>query len=341
MVGSRWFGRAGPGVLAGAAVAVLATSALGAGPPAAHAWPGQPCRGPARAPAALAAPGTAWIRDWTAAARCTVRSSASGRPAARGAATLGLARESFAAGPFGATVLVGLGRRVAEPAVAAGRDRRLRLGRRHDGGCRPPGDAAPRTVAPSSRCASTAGRGRTSGSGDDRCAGGAAVRILAPIAADGRFGRTWSTEFAWQADGAGPGDPVVRRVGLSHPPAVPRRRCRPARRGSERSASSSAGSATGSSSAAPVAAGRARSSRSGWTTASRLVLDQAAGDAARPHRPRRLDPGHRRARRSPALRATRWHGPRRPRGRAARPAPARDPEPRRGRRDHAARLDRP
>ena len=96
MVGSRWVRRVGPGVLAAVAVVVVATSASGAGAPAAHAWSGQACRGPARAPAAP--PGT-WYRldpilDGNGALAGQVLSI--GAAARRGPATLDLASESFA-----------------------------------------------------------------------------------------------------------------------------------------------------------------------------------------------------------------------------------------------------
>ena len=202
MVGSRWFRRAGPGVLVAAAVAALATSALGAAPSGSHAWAGLPCRGPARVPAA---PAGAWFRldprldDSGARAGQALRIGAASRP---GVATLDLAPESFAAGPFGATVLVG---------ADDGSQSRLSL-LDVPAGC---GWAVGTTPEVIRRATLTPDRRAILEMRVDRRTradlgiwrrslhGGPAVRIVAPIAADGRFGRTWSTEFVAQADGPG------------------------------------------------------------------------------------------------------------------------------------------
>ena len=54
--------------------------------------------------------------------------------------------------------------------------------------------------------------------------GGPARQVLDPLPADGRFGRTWSTEFAWALDGRPAGRPVVRRGGLPDADRRPGRR---------------------------------------------------------------------------------------------------------------------
>jgi hypothetical protein len=125
-----------------------------------------------------------------------------GAAARRGPATLDLASESFAAGPFGATVLVGSDdgarSRLSLLDVTAGcgwdlgstADVVRRATLTPDGGAIVEMRVDRRTRA-------------DRGVWRRPLRGGAAVRILAPIASDGRFGRTWSTEFAWQADGHG------------------------------------------------------------------------------------------------------------------------------------------
>jgi hypothetical protein len=181
---------------------VVAASALGAGPPAAHAWPGLPCRGPARVPAA---PAGTWYRldpQLDAGGALAGQALSVGAASGRGAATLGLARESFAAGPFDGTVLVGSddgsASRLSLLDVPAGCG--WDLGATADVVRRAtltPDRRAIVEMRVDRRTRADLGIWRRS------LHGGPAVRILAPIGADARFGRTWSTEFVWQADGPG------------------------------------------------------------------------------------------------------------------------------------------
>ena len=170
MVESRWLRRAGPGVVALGAVALVALGDAGrAGtpwvPPAVcaddHAGPVRagsgdvvPARSAARGRASLARPATG------------PRRRRPGPPAVDGAAM----PESFAAGPFGGRVLVGTddgtrpgSRSSIRPAAAPRRS--ASAARRH-----PPRDARARPGTPCSNSGSIGGPARTSASGDARSA---------------------------------------------------------------------------------------------------------------------------------------------------------------------------
>ena len=198
MVESRWFRRAGPGIAAIGALAFIASTTAGA-PPA--TWRPPDCDGVARIGPG---PTGAWYRiDPT-----IVDGIRSGQRLAVGIADTGSVRaldldaESFAAGPFGGTVLTG---------TDDGRSSRLSL---IDvaGGCAwsvdRSGDVVRHaTISPdgesliefridrSSRADLGVWRRPLAGRGTDE-------RILPPIDPDDRFGPTWLTELTWSDDGS-------------------------------------------------------------------------------------------------------------------------------------------
>jgi hypothetical protein len=201
MVESRWFRRAGPGVAALGAVALVASTTLGAGD---RAWEPPPC--PDSTTATTARHGTvgAWFRvdprvvEGERRGQRLAIGTADGAPAR----TVELDAESFAAGPVGDQVLVGTDDGTASHLSIID----LRLG------CRRPLAATTDVIrrATLSPDGTTAFEFRV-----DRVtradlgvwrralrAPEPATRMLAPIAVDGRFGRTWSTEFAWSLDGS-------------------------------------------------------------------------------------------------------------------------------------------
>jgi hypothetical protein len=198
MVGSRWFRRAGPGIAAIGAIALVASTTAGARP---ETWQPPGCDGAARI--GQAATG-AWYRiDPT-----IVEGVRTGQRLTVGGASTGLARgldldaESFAAGPFGGTVLTGTddgtSSRLSLIDVAAGCawaiDREGDVVRRATIG--PDGaDIIEFRVDRSSRADLGVWRRPLSGRGADE-------RILPPIEPDERFGPTWITELFWSDDGS-------------------------------------------------------------------------------------------------------------------------------------------
>ncbi len=211
MVESRWLRWIGPGVVAVGAVGFIASATFGAG---VRPWIPQGCAGPspgltgaARDPGAAdlaALPSTAWFRlDPLADEAGDLRGQrlAVGLDGDRTARTLDLPVESFAAGPFGRVVLAGSDDGVASRLEAID----------VEGGCswtiavaadvirRATVDLAGTTVYEMRIDRATRGDlGIWSRPIDGR---GAARRVLEPIPVDERFGRTWSTEFAWSLDG--------------------------------------------------------------------------------------------------------------------------------------------
>jgi len=200
---SRWTRRLDPGVAVVAAaisVIVIAASALGAVRETARPWRGPACAGlPRVGPPAV---GT-WFRHDpiidTAGSLAGQRLMV-GRGDGSPASTLDLDAESFAAGPFGTTVLVGSddGRRSTLSLVDVGAGCGWTVGTATDVVRRallsPAGDAVVEArVARATRADLGVWRRPLDG--------GPARRIVDPIPADGRFGRTWSTELAWSVDG--------------------------------------------------------------------------------------------------------------------------------------------
>ena len=198
-MGSRWIRWIGPGVVALGAVVLAAATTSGARE---RGWEPPPCRIRPAAAVDATAHG-AWYRldPVLEAGRLTGQRLAIGVAGTGRPRTLVLPPESFAAGPFGTTVLVGAddGARSTVRLIDAVT------------GCAWPalssGDVVRRaTLTPDGRALITFGVAR-----EDRAdlgvdiggLGGADAprRLLPPIEPDARFGATWSTEFAWELGG--------------------------------------------------------------------------------------------------------------------------------------------
>jgi len=211
MVESRWVRWIGPGVVALGAVGFIAATTLGAG---ARPWAPRSCAGPpAGRMAAAREPdrpsqedlrATPWFRVdpmLDAGGELRAQHLSVGLVGERTAQRLDLPAESFAAGPFGRVILVGSDdgatSRLAALDVANGCS--WAIGRE-------PSVIRRATIDPAGAGVYEMRVDRVSradlgiwwrpldGSGPGR-------RILAPIAADGRFGRTYSTEFTWDVAG--------------------------------------------------------------------------------------------------------------------------------------------
>lgn len=196
MVESRWFRRAGPGIAAIGAMAIVASTTLGAPP---RAWQPDPCAGPPRTGLAR----NTWyqLEPVIGAGLRTGQRLAVGQPGLARPRTLALAAESFAAGPFGGTVLVGTddGRHSRLSLIDVGAGCAWAVGTSPDVVRRA-------TLAPDGTTLFEHRVDRTTRSDlgvwrrplDGRRP---AVRVVAPIRADARFGPTWLTDFAWSDDG--------------------------------------------------------------------------------------------------------------------------------------------
>jgi hypothetical protein len=197
MVESRWFRRAGPGILAISTAAIVASTTLGAPE---RPWQPEVCAGPPRVGVPTDGAWYSLEPVIEAGARTAQRLSV-GEPGLAQPRTLALDPESFAAGPFGGTILVGTddGRRSQLSLVDVG------------AGCSWPVGTSADVV----RRATLAPDGTTlfefrvdRATRDDLGVwrrslkgGGGAVRVLAPLGADARFGPTWLTDFTWSDDG--------------------------------------------------------------------------------------------------------------------------------------------
>ncbi|HSL75559.1 MAG TPA: hypothetical protein VK867_01350 [Candidatus Limnocylindrales bacterium] len=193
---TRWARRLGPAIAAVAAVAAIASTTAGAPPPI---WDPPDCPG---SPAVRGRPTGAWFRlDPDLSAGVLIGQRLTLGDAERATEwRMDLDAESFSAGPRGGTVLVG---------TDDGRSSRLSL---IDvvGGCRWPIGTTRDVVRSAVTTPDGAGivehrvdRGSRTDLGVWRRAfdGGGSTRLLAPIAADERFGPTWITELAWSEDG--------------------------------------------------------------------------------------------------------------------------------------------
>ncbi len=196
MVESRWLRRAGPGIAALGAVALIVSTTVGA---PARTWqppacPGQPHIG--------ARPIGAWYRldpslvDGARTGQRLVVGRAGGA-----AQTMRLDAESFATGPLRGTILVGSddgdSSRLSLVDVAAGCAWSLGLTTdviRHATVAADGVSVFEFRVDRRSRTDLGVWRRSLDGSTDP-------VRILAPIATDMRFGRTWLTRLSWSDDG--------------------------------------------------------------------------------------------------------------------------------------------
>lgn len=207
MLRSRWLRRAGPGIAALGAVAVLASTTLGARD---HPWDPPDCADVRGGPGSAARVGP--HPDLSAAGRGPwfrldpVLDSAGalhgqrlvvGLASGTGRRTLDLPPESFTAGPFGAVVLVGTDDGVESRVVAldvldgcatvlATSTDIIRRGTVSPDGTRLVEFRVDR------RTRADLGTWRRLLDGSRR-----ADRILPPIDPDPRFGRTWSTTFMW------------------------------------------------------------------------------------------------------------------------------------------------
>ena len=196
MVESRWFRRAGPGIAAIGAIALVASTTSGA-PPA--TWLPPACVGPAHMGPA---PTGAWYRlDARIVEGVNVGQRLSvGLAGSSSVRSLDLDPESFASGPFDGAVLAGTddgaATRLSLIDVAAGCS--WPLGRSTDVVRRatltPDGSAIIEfRVDRRSRADLGVWRRRLD-------AVGAEERVVPPIQADKRFGPTWLTELSWSDD---------------------------------------------------------------------------------------------------------------------------------------------
>ena len=207
MVESRWLRWIGPGVVALGAVGFIASTTRGAGD---RPWTPAPCGSAAserivaardEAPPSLAdLRVTPWFRlDPVLDAEGALRGQqlAVGLDGDRAARILGLPAESFAAGPFGRVVLVGSddGAISRLQAIDVARGCTWVVAQERAVIRRATVDSAGAAIyeAHVDR-ASRADLGIWRRSMDG---GGAARPVLEPLVADGRFGRTFSTEFTW------------------------------------------------------------------------------------------------------------------------------------------------
>jgi hypothetical protein len=197
MVESRWFRRAGPGILAIAAVAIVATTTLGAPE---RAWQPEVCAG---LPRTGVVDHGAWysLEPVIQAGARTAQRLTVGDPGLARPRVLTLDPESFAAGPFGGTVLVGTddGRRSQLSLVDVGAGCAWTMGTSADVVRRA-------TLSPDGTTVFEFRVDRTTrvdlGVWRRSLAGvEPPVRVLAPLPADVRFGPTWLTDFAWSDDG--------------------------------------------------------------------------------------------------------------------------------------------
>jgi hypothetical protein len=210
MVESRWLRWIGPGVVALGAVGFIASTTLGAG---VRPWTPRACAGPAAARTAAQDPGpvsladlpaTPWFRlDAVADAAGDLYGQrlALGLDGERVAQLADLPAEAFAAGPFGRIVLVG---------SDDGSTSHLETFDVVNGCSWPVADEHDvirrATIDPTGTAiyetrvdrASRADLGVWMRPMDGRSR---AQRVLGAIDPDGRFGRTWSTEFTWSLAG--------------------------------------------------------------------------------------------------------------------------------------------
>jgi hypothetical protein len=213
MVESRWLRWFGPGVAALAAVGILASTTLGAGD---RPWSPRPCAPVAGALVAALGPPSpsepddlrteAWFRldpvldgDGALGAQRLV----TGLAGWRGRQVAELPVESFAAGPFGRIVLVGSddGTRSRLDAFDVERGCAFPIGTETEVVRRATIDPASGTVYETRVARSDrADLGIWSRPLDGTAA---ASRVLEPVPADERFGRTFATEFTWGAAGVG------------------------------------------------------------------------------------------------------------------------------------------
>ena len=211
MVELRWLRWIGPGVVALGAVGIIVSTTLGVG---GRPWTPRPCAGPPGDRVAAAGdPRPGGVKGMRGSPWFRLDPALNGEGALRGqhlalglggdgtARTVDLAAESFAAGPFGGLILAG------SDDGAVSRLRAIDIAR----GCAwtiAEEDAVIRraTIDPAGAAiyemrvdrASRADLGIWRRPLDSRAP---AVLVLPPITPDGRFGRTFATEFTWDLAG--------------------------------------------------------------------------------------------------------------------------------------------
>ena len=191
MVESRWGRRIGPAVAVLGALALVTTTTVGARD---RSWDPPPCAAiPRQLGRRLRGRGGGWTHASTS-GRLTGQRLALGGPGGR-ARWIDLPAEAFAAGPFAGQVLVGTddgdGRRLSlvDPARGCAAGSRMRRT-----------SSATATLTPDRTAILEIRVDRRTradlGVSRRPLDGGAAVRLLGPIAPDARFGRTWSTDWS-------------------------------------------------------------------------------------------------------------------------------------------------
>ena len=207
---SRWLRWVGPGLIAFATAGAVATTATGAPP---RPWGPRPCTEAARDETAARWTGSVSLAEvplqpWY---RLDPRLDESGALAGqrlsfgldreRTARFMDLAPEAFAAGPFGRIVLIGTddGNETQLQALDIAADCVAQVARERDVVRRATIDPTGQTIYEMRVDRATRA---DLGIWARRLDGSAAPHlILEPIAADARFGRTYSTEFAWDLAG--------------------------------------------------------------------------------------------------------------------------------------------
>ena len=198
MVESRWYRRAGPGIAALGALAVVASSTAGAPP---RIWQPMACPGAARIGESGTGIGSWYRLDPTIRDGINVGQRLTVGGPATATRNLDLPSESFAAGPFAGTVLIGSddGTVSRRALLDVGTGCAWNLGRSSDVVRR-----ATLTADGSSLIEFRVDRLTRADLGVWRrplAADGAEKRILLPIEPDARFGPAWLTELAWSEDG--------------------------------------------------------------------------------------------------------------------------------------------
>lgn len=206
---SRWIRWVGPGVIGVLALGALSTATLGAGP---RSWTPEPCTGPAGPGTVAAAPSPAGLADLDREAWFRMdpvmddsgtlagQRLSLGLDGARSVRAQSLPAESFVAGPFGGIVLVGSddGTTSTVRAIDVAQGCAWALANEADVIRRatidPDGHALYEIRVDRSTRADL-------GVWERSLDGTPARQVLAPIDPDGRFGPTFTTEFAWDPSG--------------------------------------------------------------------------------------------------------------------------------------------
>ena len=211
MLEPRWLRWIGPGLIAVLAVGSVASTTLGAGP---HPWASRPCGIEAGGPAAAArTQGPASLDDLRQEAWFRLDASldrtgalegqrlALGMDGNRSSGVMDLPPESFAAGPFGRIVLVGAddGAVSRLEAVDVARGCSWTVAEEADVMRRATIDSGGATIY--ELRVDRATRADLGIWARPLDGSSPAVLVLAPIDPDDRFGRTWTTEFAWDVSG--------------------------------------------------------------------------------------------------------------------------------------------